>query len=60
MVFYQLTKSDDKLDKLIKDFIEENPDFVYGEKAFKFSIGAKINECFASIYHNDVKDGPMR
>ena len=33
---------------------------MFGQKAFKFSIGAKINECFASIYHDEVKDGIMR
>ena len=33
---------------------------VYGEKAFKQNIGSKINECFASIYHDEHKDGPMR
>ena len=33
---------------------------MFGNSAFRFSIGAKINECFASIYHDQVKDGPMR
>ena len=33
---------------------------MFGKQQFKFSIGAKINECFASIYHDEVKDGPMR
>jgi len=60
MMFYQLVKSDPDLDKQIVDFIKEESDFMFGAKQFKFGIGAKINECYASIYHDEVKDGPMR
>mgnify|MGYP006112602121 CR=1 FL=1 len=74
-MFYQLLKSDDKKDEEIKKFVTENEDIMFGKRhrlegdkrkkykdneQFKFSIGAMINECFAAIYHDKVKDGPMR
>ena len=74
-MFYQLLKSDKKKDDQIKEFVDENEDIMFGKRhrlegtarknykdseQFKFSIGAMINECFSAIYHDKVKDGPMR
>ena len=74
-MFYQLLKSDNNKDEEIKKFVADNEDIMFSKRhrlegkaranykdieQFKFSIGAMINECFAAIYHDKVKDGPMR
>ena len=74
-MFYQLLKSNSEKDDQIKKFVDENEEFMFSKRhrlegsarrnfkdseQFKFSIGAMINECFSAIYHDKVKDGPMR
>jgi len=44
---------------LDKAYQEEHSDLITQEP-IKFNITPKLNELGAAIYHNEVKDGPMR
>jgi len=60
MIIYHLSDSSNKanINESIK-FKKENEEFIYS--VYKSSnISQVLNECFAQINHENVKDGPRR
>jgi hypothetical protein len=59
MFIYHVLSSDDPNKKKAIELQKEESDWIFGVFTSP-NISVKINECFAKIYHEQVKDGPMR